>query len=193
VKLPGWLIKPATLGALLAASLAANLFLGGIVAGHFGAARMRPPPLFAPGADTLFRLIPDRERRAMREHLHAHHPEVMETHLQMRKLHQDITRELGKDDPDRKLLEHKLAEVREGVELLEKSMHMAFLDTVLTLPVQERRGLLNEMRRQPPRGMSPPAGGPGRRDGLRPPASGADADDAPQGQPPGEDDEPPVD
>jgi RNA polymerase sigma factor (sigma-70 family) len=68
----------------------------------------------------------------------------------------------------------------------------ASLDTMLTLPVEERRPVLNEMRRQPPRGMSPPAGGPGHRDGLGTPASGANADDAPQGPPPVEDDEPPV-
>jgi RNA polymerase sigma factor (sigma-70 family) len=37
----------------------------------------------------------------------------------------------------------------------------ASLDTMLTLPVEERRPVLNEMRRQPPRGMSPPAGGRG--------------------------------
>jgi uncharacterized membrane protein len=161
VKLRDWLAKPATLGALLALSLAGNLFLGGIVAGHFGAGKMRPPPLFAPGADTLFRLIPDRERRAMREHLHANHPEVMEAHQHLRKLHREISLELGKDEPDRKLLEHKLAEVREGVELLEKSMHGAFLDTVLALPTPERRRLLAEMRRHLPKRLPPPPRPPG--------------------------------
>ena len=188
MKFPDWLSRPAALGTLFAVSLAGNLFLGGIVAGHFGASRMTPPPLFAPGTDTLFRLIPDRERRAMREHLHANHPEVMETHRNLRKLHREISQELSREKPDRKLLEHKLAEVREGVELLEKSMHVAFLDTVLTLPTQERRRLLNEMRRQLPRGMPPPPGGHGR-----PPGSGPSAGDAPPGPPPSEDDEPPAD
>jgi uncharacterized membrane protein len=192
VKLPDWLLSPTTVGAVLAVSLAGNLFLGGIVAGHFGASRMAPPPLFAPGTDTLFRLIPDRERRAMREHLHTNHPEVMETHLYLRTLHREISQELGKEVPDRKLLEHKLAEVREGVELLEKSMHVAFLDTVLTLPTQERRRLINEMRRQLPRGMPPPPGGPGKPDGVRPPGSSPGADGAP-GAPRGEEDEPPLD
>ncbi len=178
MKLPPWFITPATLGALLVASLAVNLFLGGIVAGHFGASRMRPPPLFAPGTDTLFRLIPDRERLAMRERLHANHPEVMEAHQHLRKLHREVSQELGKDTPDRTLLDHKLAEVREGVELLERSMHDAFLDTVLTLPTQERRRLLSEMHRQLPKGPPPPVpphghdGHPDRTppdDGERPP------------------------
>ena len=98
MKFPDWLSKPAALGTLFAVSLAGNLFLGGIVAGHFGASGMTPPPLFAPGTDTLFRLIPDRERRAMREHLHANHPEVMEAHRNLRKLHREISQELGKEE-----------------------------------------------------------------------------------------------
>lgn len=156
MKLPVWVTRPTTLGALLVVSLAVNLFLGGIVAGHFGAEKMRPPPLFAPGTDTLFRLMPGRERRAMREYLHANHPEVMEAHLHLRKLHREIAQELGKDTPDRNLLEHKLSEVRESVELLERSMHTAFLDTVLNMPTRERRQLLKDMRRPPPRGMPVP-------------------------------------
>lgn len=96
----------------------------------------------------------------MRERLHTNHPEVMETHRHLQKLHREIREEMGKDSPDRKLLEHKLHEVREGVELLEKSMHAAFLDTVLALPAPERRRILDEMRRQgpppPPRPDAPP-------------------------------------
>lgn len=174
MKLRGWMARPATLGALLGLSVAANLFLGGVVAGHFGASRMTPPPLFAPGTDTLFRLLPDRERRAIREHLHAQHPEVMDAHLRLRRIHREIVQELANDAPDRKRLEHKLHEVREDVELLEKSMHVAFLDTVLKLPTHDRRQLLNEMRRRPLRRVPPPPG----------PDSGSAAGAADAGSPP---------
>jgi len=185
VKIPGWMARPATLGALLGVSVAANLFLGGVVAGHFGASRMTPPPLFAPGTDTLFRLLPDRERQAIREHLHAHHPEVMDAHLRLRRLHLEIAQELANDAPNRKLLEHKLHEVREDVELLEKSMHVAFLDTVLKLPPHDRRQLLNKMRRQPLRRMPPPPGSDAA------PAAGVGDADAPPAPPPPEDDSTP--
>lgn len=185
MKLPGWMSRPATLGALLGVSVAANLFLGGVLAGHFGAARMTPPPLFAPGTDTLFRLLPERERRAIREHLHTHHPEVMDAHLRLRRIHREIVEELGNDRPDRKLLEHKLHEVREDVELLEKSMHVAFLDTVLKLPVHDRRQLLIEMRRQPLRRTPPPP------ESGSAPATGADETDPQPVPPPPEDDSTP--
>ena len=166
------LVRPWTLGVLLAVSLAANLFLGGIVAGHFGAMKMRPPPLFAPGSDTLFRMIPDRERRLMQERLHEQHEELNAAHRSLRTLHREIRAELGKEQPDRALLENKLAELRSNVQTLEQAMHVAFLETVLTLPTPERRQLMAEMRRPPPRGTHPRPDGPPPmppRDGPPPP------------------------
>ena len=114
-------------------------------------------------------------------------PEVMDAHLRLRKLHRDIMRELGKDSPDRKLLEHKLGEVREGVELLEKSMHVAFLDTALELPAPERRRLLNDMRRQLPQGLPPPP----RPAGDPPAKPDAPGEAEPPAPPPPERDTPP--
>jgi uncharacterized membrane protein len=168
VSLINTLARPAVLGALLAASVAGNLFLGGILAGRIGGHAMHPP-LLERGLESKFGLLPEDQRRELRKQMREARPAMREHHRRMRELHEAIATELARDAPDRATLEQQFADVRQQSLAMQESLQAGFLDTALKLAPAERRRMLDAMEGGRHRGHGPSRDGFGRAPGMPPP------------------------
>ncbi len=178
--------RPAVLGALLAVAVAGNLFQAGILAGRLGAHAMRPPK-FERDFESRLRAVPEERRNEIREHLRRSAPAMREQHEALRALHAAIAAELAREQPDRALLEQKMAELRARTAAMQEALQKSFLDTALALPRAERQEMVEAMQQARGRGRAGraddagPPGGPGRH-GMPPPE--AMPPDAPMPPPP---------
>jgi len=172
---------PRVLGVLLAISVAFNVFFAGALAGRVSARWMHPPPTLALGRgfESGFRFVPEESRRQMRSLLREHRPELREEHQAMRRLHREIEQELARPQPDRAAIEADFAQLREKLIGLEQAMQDAFLDTVLALPAEARRDLVENMRGHGRRHHGPHGAPP------RPPEESPDEEAPPPPPPPG--------
>ena len=152
--------RPAVLGTLLAVSAAANLFLGGILAGRIGAHAMHPPRVERDFEATL-RAVPEERRREIREQMRRNAPLMREHHERKRALFEAIAAELAREQPDRALLEKQLAELRARSAAMQEALQKGFLDTALALPPEERRKMLEAMQQHGDRGWRGRLDGPG--------------------------------
>lgn len=168
------LARPGVLGALLAVSVAGNLFLGGVLAGRVGARAMHPPP-FEREVDARLGFIPEARRMELRRHLLPPQGEMRRHHREMHALRKALAEELAREPPRRTQVERQLATLRERNAALQQRLHRRFVDTVLALPAAERRAMMDALL-QPPRG----GGGPRRFEGRiqRSGTPDADAPDA---------------
>lgn len=143
------LARPRVLGVSLVLSIAINLLLVGLIAGRISAGWMQPQQVAHPferGAPFFHGHPHGPIGRAMRKAM----PETREQRGALRRLHRQLREELSKPQPDRALLETKLAAIRAEMQATQEKMHTAFLDAVLAMPVTERREMLEGMHHTRP-------------------------------------------
>lgn len=184
------LMRPAVLGALLAVSVALNLFLAGTLAGRAGARAMHPPP-FARDVDARLGFLSREKRQELRRHLLPPRDEMLRHHREVRALQQELGTELAREPPRREELERELAALRELNMTMQQRLHRRFVDTVLELPPAERRAMMGALLASPGSAVHGPrrfGAGPrhGGAAGARVPATTSTPPDAGQAAP-GED------
>ena len=116
----------------------ADLYAGKIVAAFD---RQHPRDLFDVRDLLANEGVSDELRRALRESM----PDMREQHRTMKRLHRSLEQELVKPTPDRGILEKQLADIRAQMQVTQRAVHVAFLDTVLGMPVEERREMIAQM------------------------------------------------
>ena len=162
------LAKPRVLGVLLAVSVALNLLLIGSVAGRYSA-RLMHPPMMGGGFEAGLRFLPEGQRKELRRQFHERMPEMRREQRALGSLHKELAFELSRAEPDRAAIEAKLRAIRDQVMKTQEALQASFIDTVLALPPEQRKPLIDEMLAR--RGPMMPPHRPHRRGGAAAPAT----------------------
>lgn len=158
--LPRW----ATIALL--ASLAANLFFGGILAGDWVRARnvapitsAAPVPATPTNGETVVRgiiqralaAIPAEQRGAVEQRLVGHRLEIQRANRDLRAARERVRNAFLADPIDRPALERAYAEQREKNLALQTATQSAVLDAMVDLPLETRRAVLATLGMAPRR------------------------------------------
>ena len=142
-----WLRSTRGLTMLLVASLAANLFLGGMVAGRItgdvtqGSQTQRSiRAMLAP--------LPDAKRELVRREIDAALPQVRQQLAALQKARAALAEEIGKPTPDSGALERGFAAVRSHTVEIGAELQRAIMRALPGLTQEERRALLRALARQ---------------------------------------------
>ena len=154
------LARPRVLGVLLAISVAINLVLIGSVAGSYSA-RMMHPPMMSGGLESGLRFLPEGQRRELRRQFHEHMPDMRREHRALAQLHKQLALELSRAEPDRAAIEANLRATRDQVMKTQEALQASFIETVLALPPEQRKPMIDAMLERRG-GMMPPHRRPGR-------------------------------
>jgi uncharacterized membrane protein len=171
---PGWL------GFVLVASLALNLFLGGIVVGGWVAGGGPLPARWEPGAGglrafpRLVQALPPEQRAEAAAVLAEHRGEIRRRFIALHRARRDVFEAMTRETVDRAALEQAFAGLRERMTAAQAAVQEALIEVSISLPPEQRRALAEAARGLP--GMHRPRhGGPGRG----PPAAEPPAETAP--------------
>ena len=138
------LARPRVLGVLLAISVAINLVLIGSVAGRYSA-RMMHPPMMAGGFESGLRFLPEGQRKELRRQFQEHMPEMLQERRALARLHKELALELSRAEPDRAAIEANLRATRTQVMKTQEALQASFIETVLALPPEQRKPLIEGM------------------------------------------------
>ncbi|GAB4520108.1 MAG: hypothetical protein Kow00133_06360 [Amphiplicatus sp.] len=167
-----------TLAVLLFVSLAANVFLGGFVAGRL----VGGPPSFAtpsghqgwPGRldhNHAAATLSEEGREAFRGVFEAHRDEIKAGYREIRRLRRAYAETLAADPWNRARAEAALEALQEAEAAHERTMGRALLDAVERLSVEDRQALIKSMEkkrrkwRREDRRSGPDEGAPPQRKG----------------------------
>lgn len=149
------------LAAALFASLAMNLFLGGIVTGEWTRERALPakpaaeatPGRAAPpsgeaivrgAVQRLLAHVPAEHRPEVEKRLAARRGEIQRANQLLRATRERLASLAGADPLDRGKLDQIYAELREHNMAVQKAIHLAIGDAIADLPVAARRAIVGE-------------------------------------------------
>ncbi len=149
------------LAAALFASLALNLFLGGIVVGDWTrdrampakpAADSTPSRAAAPSGEALVRgavqrlltHVPAEQRPEVEKRLAARRGEIQRANQQLRATREQLASIASADPLDRGKLDQIYAELRERNMAVQKAIHLTIGDAIGDLPVAARRAIVGE-------------------------------------------------
>jgi len=143
-----WLTNPKILGALLAASIAANLFLGGVIAGRFtgeAAQDLRAKR----NVEAMLEPLPQDKRALVRKELRAAMPQVRQHFKALQEARARVAEELVKPEPDPAQLDRRFAEVQAQTTAIQAALQQAFKRAAVSLTPEERRAVIEALRRRP--------------------------------------------
>ncbi len=146
------LSNPRVLGVLLAASLGANLFLGGWLAGRATGEASRAKR----NIDAIVAPLPEDKRALVRRELRAAMPQVRQHFKALREARARVAEELMKPEPDPAQLDRRFAEVRAQTTAIQGAYQQAFKRAAVSLTPQERRAVVESLKRRPQRGLPVP-------------------------------------
>jgi len=175
--------RPRWLGFVLIASLAVNLFLGGIVVGGWVAGGGPPLPAWQPGAGLrafprLIETLPPEARAEAADILAEHRGEIRRSLVALHRARRDVFQLLAQETVDRPALEQAFATLRARMTAAQAAVQDALIEVSVSLPPEQRRALA-EAARDLPRMHRPRHGGPGGPPGRGPPPTEVPGDPAP--------------
>jgi len=142
-----WLRSARGLATLLALSLAANLFLGGVLAGRLtgqagqeSQTRRSIQAMLAP--------LPEEKRALVRKEVRAALPVVREQFAALQAARAALAEELVKPAPDAAALERGFAEVRVRTAAIQAAFQQALQRAVRLLTQEERRAMMKALARR---------------------------------------------
>jgi uncharacterized membrane protein len=138
----------------LAASVALNLFLAGVVAGRIGGEAAQGWQ-GKRGIDALLAALPEEKRGAVRRELRQALPEVRRDQQAMLQARAAIADELARPQPDGAALDRHFREVQARTTAMQHAMQQAFKRAAGDLTVEERRALIEAAKRRAARGGIP--------------------------------------
>jgi uncharacterized membrane protein len=143
------LSNPRVLGVLLAASLGANLFLGGWLAGQLtGEATQARRNL-----DAIVAPLPEAKRALVRKEVRAAMPEVRRNFQAMQAARAALAEEFVKPDPDPAAIDRHFREVQARTTAIQADLQQAFKRAAVSLTPEERRAVIESLKRRPQRGL----------------------------------------
>jgi uncharacterized membrane protein len=143
-----WLQSTRGLIVLLAASLGANLFLGGMVAGRVTGDAAQGSPTRR-SIEAMLAPLPDPKRKLVRQEVNAALPRVREQLAALQKARAALAEEMVKPDLDGMALERGFAAVRLHTMQIGGELQQAIMRALPALTQDERRALVRAlMRRQ---------------------------------------------
>jgi uncharacterized membrane protein len=143
-----WLTNPKILGALLAGSVAANLFLGGVIAGRFtgeAAQDLRAKR----NVEAMLQPLPQDKRALVRKELRGAMPQVRQHFTALQGARARVAEELAKPQPDPAELDRRFAEVQAQTTAIQAAFQQAFKRAAVSLTVEERRAVIEALKRRP--------------------------------------------
>jgi uncharacterized membrane protein len=132
---------------LLAASLGANLFLGGMVAGRITGDMTQGSPTRR-SIEAMLAPLPDAKRRLVRKEINAALPRVREQLAALEKARSALAEEMVKPTPDSGALERGFAAVRSHTMEIGAELQQAILRSLPALTQEERRALARGLVRR---------------------------------------------
>ena len=139
-----WLRSARGLVTLLAVSVAANLFLGGVLAGRYtGQAAQESPS--RRGLQAILALVPEDKRPLVAKHFRAAAPELRRDFAALQAARAALAEELVKPAPDTAALERSFAEVRRLTTAVQAAYQEALLRVVPSLSQNERRAVVQAL------------------------------------------------
>ncbi len=146
-----WLTNPKVLGALLAVSLGANLFLGGWLAGRAtGEASQAQRPL-----DAIVAPLPEDKRALVRKEVRSVMPGVRRDFQAMQAARAALAEELAKPELDQATIDRHFAEVQARTTAIQGALQQAFKRAAVSLTPEERRAVLEVVKRREQRRALP--------------------------------------
>lgn len=149
-----WLRSARGLATLLALSVAANLFLGGVLAGRFtgqagqeSQTRRSLQAMLAP--------LPEDKRALVRKEVRAALPAVREQFAALQVARTGLAEELVKPAPDSAALQRGFAEVQARTAAIQAAFQQAILRALPSLSQEERRAMVRALARRARPGALP--------------------------------------
>ena len=139
--------KPTLFGALLLVSVAANLFLGGLVAGRFTGEAVQGLRSHR-AVETMFEPLPKDKRELVRRELSAAMPEERQHLKALQAARAGLAAELAKPSPDPERIDRCFAEVRAQTTAIQANFQQAFKRAVVSLTPAERLTVVEALRRR---------------------------------------------
>jgi len=147
-----WLTNPKILGTLLAVSVAANLFLGGMFAGR--ATGEAAQDLRAKrNVEAMLQPLPQDKRALVRKELRAAMPQVRQHFKALQEARARVAEELVKPEPDPAQLDRRFAEVQAQTTAIQAAFQQGFKRAAVSLTPGERRAVIEALKRRPQRGL----------------------------------------
>lgn len=149
-----WLRSARALATLLALSLAANLFLGGVLAGRLtgqagqdSQTRRSIQAMLAP--------LPEAKRELVRNEIRAVMPRVREQFAALRTARAALAEEMVKPAPDTAALGRGFADVQARTVAIGTALQQAMLRALPSLTQEERRAMVQALSRRQRSGALP--------------------------------------
>ena len=150
----GWLRDARVLAALLVASLAANLFFGGILAGRStGQAVMESQTQRSIRA--MLAPLPDTQRDLVRKEIGAAMPKVRVRFAALQRARAALADEMVKPIPDRAALERAFADVQTHSSAIGTELQQAVVRALPLLTQAERRAMVQTLAQRQSGGALP--------------------------------------
>lgn len=147
-----WLTNPRILGVLLAVSLAVNLFLGGVIAGRLTGEATQGLRAKR-NVEAILQPLPQDKRVLVRKELRAAMSQARQHFGALQAARAQVAEELVQPKLDEAQLERKFAEVRAQTTAIQTAFQQAFARAAVSLTPEERRAVIEALKRQPRRGL----------------------------------------
>jgi uncharacterized membrane protein len=142
-----WLRSTRGLTMLLAASLGANLFLGGIIAGRFTGDVTQGSPTRR-SIEAMLASLPDAKRELVRQEINGALPRVREHLAALQKVRAALAEEMVKPNVDSAALERGFAAVQFHTKEMGAELQRAVIRALPALTQEERRALVGALLRR---------------------------------------------
>ena len=142
-----WLSNPKVLGVLLAASLGANLFLGGWLAGRLTGEATQGLQAKR-NVDAMLAPLSQDKRALVRKELRAAMPQVRQHFKALQAARAALAEELVKPEPDQAQLDRRFAEVQAQTTAIQAAFQQAFKRAAVSLTPEERRAIVDALKRR---------------------------------------------
>jgi uncharacterized membrane protein len=149
-----WLGSTRGLTVLLVASLGANLFLGGMVAGRI-AGDVTQGSQTRRSIQAMLAALPDAKRELVRREINAVMPQVREQLAALQKARAALAEEMVKPAPDSGALDRGFAAVQFHTMAIGAELQRAILRALPGLSQEERRALVRALARRQSGGALP--------------------------------------
>jgi uncharacterized membrane protein len=149
-----WLRSARGLAVLLLASLAANLFFGGVLAGR-ATGEVAQESQTRRSIQAMLAPLPDAKRELVRKELGVAMPEVRRQFAALQKARAELAEEIVKPTPDRGALERGFTAVQTHTVAIGGALQQAMVRALPALTQEERRAVVQALQRRQSSGALP--------------------------------------
>ena len=142
-----WLRSSGGLATLLALSVAANLFLGGMLAGRFTGQAAQESQV-RQGIRAMLAPLPENKRALVQKEIGAAMPRVRQEFAALQAARAALGEEMVKPSPDAAALQRGFADVQARTAAIGTALQQAMLRALPSLTQEERRAMVEALARR---------------------------------------------